>query len=185
MGFLLAIVIGITLALIGGGGSILTVPVLVYVMGVTPVLATAYSLFIVGIAALFGARKYYKTGDISIHVGFVFSIPAFLGVFISRRLLLPSIPDVVVEIGTFVLTKDVMLMFFFAFIMLLAAFSMIFVKREIDKRGEKNITYWKVVIEGVVVGIITGVVGAGGGFLIIPALANDRRVLKPAVDLYI
>lgn len=169
MGYLLAIIIGLTLGLIGGGGSILTVPVLVYVMGVPPVLATAYSLFVVGLASLFGAIKYYKTGDIAIHLGLVFSVPAFLGVFISRKFLLPNIPEVIGRFGTFVLTKDIVLMLFFAFIMLLAAFSMIFVKRDAQVM-EKNLSYWKIGVEGIVVGIITGVVGAGGGFLIIPAL---------------
>ena len=170
MGYLLAIIIGLTLGLIGGGGSVLTVPVLVYVMGISPVSATAYSLFIVGLASLFGARKYYKAGDIAIHIGVVFSIPAFLGVFISRKFLLPNIPEVLGELGTFVLTKDIMLMLFFAFIMLLAAFSMIFVKQAANQEGEKNFSYWKVGAEGIIVGIITGIVGAGGGFLIIPAL---------------
>lgn len=170
MGYLLALLIGVVLGLIGGGGSILTVPVLVYVLGVTPVLATAYSLFIVGIASLVGAIRHFRMNNVAIRLGLFFATPAFIGVYASRRWVVPAIPEHLGQIGTWLVTKDTALMLFFAFIMLAAAFSMVFVKRSDTEEKDQPIQYFKVILEGLFVGIVTGVVGAGGGFLIIPAL---------------
>ena len=136
MGFVLAIVIGVVLGLIGGGGSILAVPVLVYVMGVNPIQATAYSLFIIGSSALVGARNHYKLGNIDFKIGTFFAIPSFLGVFVSRRWLLPAIPDNLYETTSFVLTKDGFLMLLFAVIMFLASFSMLFKKEQSQQLKE-------------------------------------------------
>ena len=94
-----ALLIGIVLGLIGGGGSILTVPIFVYVLDVEPVLATAYSLFVVGIAALFGAIKNAQENLVEYKTGFVFAIPAFIGVYIARRFLLDLIPNIIINIG--------------------------------------------------------------------------------------
>lgn len=168
MGFVLAIVIGVVLGLIGGGGSILAVPVLVYVMEVSPIQATAYSLFIVGFSALVGARNHYKLGNIDFKIGTLFAIPSFIGVFVSRRWLLPAIPDNLSETTSFVLTKDVFLMLLFAAIMLLASFSMLFKKEQSQQL--KEIQKVKIIADGLIVGVVTGLVGAGGGFLIVPAL---------------
>ena len=170
LGYFSAVLIGITLGLIGGGGSILTVPVLVYILGINPVLATAYSLFIVGISALVGALKNAKMGNIDYKTGFVFAIPSFIAVFFTRRNLVPAIPAEIFSYSNWVLTKDMAVMLFFAFVMLLAAFSMI--KGRSNKTGvkSKEFNYPLIIIEGLFVGTVTGLVGAGGGFLIIPAL---------------
>lgn len=168
MGFVLAILIGVILGLIGGGGSILAVPVLVYVMDVNPVQATAYSLFIVGFSALAGARNHYKLGNIDFKIGTLFAIPSFIGVFASRKWLLPAIPNSLYETTSFVLTKDVFLMVLFALIMLLASFSMLFKKERLEQ--QKQVQKFKIIADGLIVGAITGLVGAGGGFLIVPAL---------------
>ena len=170
LGYFSAILIGVTLGLIGGGGSILTVPVLVYIMGLNPVLATAYSLFIVGIAALVGAFKNSKLGNIDYKTGFVFAVPSFIAVYYTRRILVPAIPQEIFSLNGFVLTKDMGVMLFFAFVMLLAAISMI--KGRTTSTGVKNkqFNYPIIIIEGLFVGVVTGLVGAGGGFLIIPAL---------------
>ena len=165
---LLAILIGLILGFIGGGGSILAVPILVYVLGVDPVEATAYSLFVVGIASLFGAHKHYKLGNINFKIGMMFAIPSFIGVFVSRSWVLPNIPDELFVLGDYVLTKDIFLMVFFSLIMLLTSFSMLY-KRSVSKQT-KDIQQVKIIIHGLLVGLITGMVGAGGGFLIIPAL---------------
>lgn len=170
MGFLLALIIGLTLGLIGGGGSILTVPVLVYVMDVTPVQATAYSLFVVGLSALVGAFNFHQKQQVDFKMGLLFASPAFIGVYLSRKYLLPALPDTLYSAGDWLLTKDLALMLFFAFIMLLAALSMIFVKRKDSEGEDKEISIVKVILEGLILGVVTGVVGAGGGFLIIPAL---------------
>lgn len=170
VGYFLALIIGVVLGLIGGGGSILAVPVLVYVLGVTPVLATAYSLFIVGVASFFGAIRHFRMGNVAIRMGILFATPAFMGVYVSRKWLLPALPDQLAHIGTWVITKDAALMLFFALIMLGAAISMIFVSRSNTEKNEQSIQYVKVIVEGLFVGLLTGLVGAGGGFLIIPAL---------------
>jgi hypothetical protein len=183
VGLIAAISIGLSLGLIGGGGSILTVPALVYLMHVEPVLATAYSLFVVGIASLIGSFSYMKKGLVSYQTALVFAIPSLTAVFLTRKFLVPAIPDNILTLGSFVLTKDLAIMLFFAVIMLAAAFSMI---RSGGKKGaetdEIKFNYPMILLEGAVVGVLTGIVGAGGGFLIIPALVLLARLpMKMAV----
>ena len=112
-GFISAFFIGVVLGLIGGGGSILSVPVLVYLMHINPVTATAYSLFIVGFAALVGALKNMKKGLVDYRTAIVFAIPAFIAVYVTRRFVVPAIPDTLFSIGDFVLTKNIGVMLFF------------------------------------------------------------------------
>jgi len=241
-GFIAAVVIGFTLGLIGGGGSILTVPVLVYLLHIDPVLATAYSLFVVGISSSVGAFNYMKKGLLSYKTAIIFAVPSFIAVFLTRKFLVPSIPDQLfsigklditteilfililiiamlgvslislnklfrgnkkhvrafllvtpaaimvflvrqfmipripenlIVIGDFTLTKDIGIMLFFALIMLLSSISMIRSGKQVAVEEEpKGIiyNYPMIVLEGAVIGTITGIVGAGGGFLIIPAL---------------
>jgi uncharacterized membrane protein YfcA len=241
-GFIAAIFIGFTLGLIGGGGSILTVPVLVYLVHIDPVLATGYSLFIVGTSSSVGALNYMKKGLLSYKTAIVFAVPSFIAVFLTRKFLVPAIPRELFSIGAldittevvfillliivmlavsllslnrifhgskkhikafllvtpaaimvfiirqflipripenlitidnFVLTRDMGIMLFFALIMFLSAFSMIRSdKANYEKVEHKGImyNYPMIVVEGTTIGTITGIVGAGGGFLIIPAL---------------
>ncbi len=182
-GYAGALIIGVVLGLVGGGGSILTVPVLVYILAVEPVLATAYSLFVVGFAAAIGAFRNLQKGMVDVKTAIVFAIPAFLAVYATRRFLIPAIPDEIMNIGDFVLTKDIAIMVFFALIMLVASISMIRTKREeSDEATEIKYNYPMIIIEGVLVGVLTGVVGAGGGFLIIPALVLLAKLpMKKAV----
>lgn len=182
-GYLGALLIGLVLGLIGGGGSILTVPVLVYLLGVNPVLATAYSLFVVGSASLVGAIRNMQKGLVDFRTAIVFAIPAFISVYISRKYLIPAIPEQITQIGDFVLSKNVAIMIFFAVIMLLASISMIRNKRkETDEEQEIKYNYPLIIVEGLLVGMVTGIVGAGGGFLIIPALVLLARLpMKKAV----
>lgn len=170
LGYLGALVVGLTLGLLGGGGSILTVPILVYLLGINPVLATAYSLFVVGATSLVGAVRNMMKGMVDIKVAVVFAIPAFIAVYLTRRYLVPAIPEEIFSSGGFVLTKDLAVMLFFALIMLAASVSMIKGRKEkeVDENASLKIPF--IVLEGSVVGVLTGIVGAGGGFLIIPAL---------------
>lgn len=172
IGYLLAIFVGISLGLIGSGGSILTVPILVYVMGVEPVLATAYSLFIVGSTALVGGAQSAVQKRVDFKTAIIFGIPSIVAVYATRLWLVPHIPAEILTIGSFVLTKSVALMVFFAVFMMLASVSMIRSgkKQEPTEEVAMQYNYPMILLEGSVVGILTGLVGAGGGFLIIPAL---------------
>ncbi|MEM9859177.1 MAG: sulfite exporter TauE/SafE family protein [Bacteroidota bacterium] len=184
-GYLVAIIIGFTLGLIGGGGSILTVPALVYILGVSPVLATAYSLFVVGMSALVGSFTYMRKGLLHYRTALVFAIPSFIAVYLTRKFIIPSIPDVIIEMGDLFITKDHAVMVFFAIIMLLASSSMI--RKNSGRAGddighEPKFNYPLIFIEGTLVGVVTGLVGAGGGFLIIPALVLLAKLpMKMAV----
>ncbi len=184
LGYFGALVIGITLGLIGGGGSILTVPVLVYLLSVNPITATAYSLFVVGASSLVGAFKNIQKHRVDYKTAVVFSIPAFIAVYSTRAFLVPAIPESLFRLGNFEITKNIGIMLFFAVIMILASVSMI-------RGNEKKVqalpakivyNYPLIVIEGTVVGVLTGIVGAGGGFLIIPALVLLAKLpMKKAV----
>ncbi len=184
IGYIASILIGISLGLIGGGGSILTVPVLVYLFGVNPVLATAYSLFIVGATSLVGVFPKYKQGLVNLKTALIFGVPAIIAVYATRRLIVPAIPDELFTIADFVVTKSILMMLLFAILMVFASYSMIKGKKE-DENGneaEQTFNYPMILLEGTVVGILTGLVGAGGGFLIIPALVLFSKLpMKQAV----
>ncbi len=182
-GWIMAIVIGLTLGLMGGGGSILTVPVLVYLLGIDPVSSTGYSLFIVGLSALFGALSYFRKDQIDSKTAIVFGVPSIIGVYLSRRVFIPAIPEEIISFGDFLLTKDIGIMVLFALLMIAASYSMIKGRKdpEMDSRPRKY-NYPLITIEGLVVGMLTGLVGAGGGFLIIPALVVLSKLpMKMAV----
>jgi uncharacterized membrane protein YfcA len=183
IGYALATVIGISLGLIGGGGSILTLPILVYLLGINPVLSTAYSLFIVGSTSLVGSVSYMKKGLVNYKTAIIFAIPSFIAVFLTRKYLMPAIPDELFTQGNFVVNKDLGIMVLFALVMLMASYSMITDnKPEADENQALKYNYPLIAAEGLVVGTLTGVVGAGGGFLIIPALVLLVRLpMKMAV----
>lgn len=185
LGFVGAFVIGITLGLMGGGGSILTVPVFVYLLAINPVTATAYSLFVVGTSAMVGTFQNLRKGMVDIKTGIVFAIPALTAVYLTRRFLVPAIPDELFTLGGFTLTRGIAIMVFFAVIMLVAAISMIRSRnggKENERQNAIKYNYPMILLEGGVVGVLTGIVGAGGGFLIIPALVLLARLpMKLAV----
>lgn len=183
LGYIGALLVGVALGLIGGGGSILTVPILVYALTLNPVIATAYSLFVVGTTSLVGAVKNIMKGMVDIKTAIIFAIPALIAVYLTRAFLIPAIPNELFEVGGFLVTKNIAIMLFFAIIMFLAAISMIRNKRkETDEETVIIYNYPLIVIEGFVVGAITGIVGAGGGFLIIPALVLFAKLpMKKAV----
>ena len=184
-GYSASIFIGISLGLIGGGGSILTVPVLVYLFSVDTVLATAYSLFIVGSTSVVGSYSYIKKNLVNLETAIVFGLPSIVGVFLTRTFILPAIPQKIFRIGDFAVTKSILLMLLFAALMIFASYKMIRKCKNCNKNdgnSSPNYNYKKAFIQGIVVGIVTGLVGAGGGFLIIPALVNLLKLpMKTAV----
>jgi uncharacterized membrane protein YfcA len=170
-GYIAALLIGVSLGLIGGGGSILTIPVLVYLFHIQPTMATGYSLFIVGCSSLAGAYKNYRRGNINFKAAFYFGIASIITVVLIRKFLLPVIPEDLFTIGTLIVTKSLATMVLFAVIMIIASLNMI--KKEPTGSGDyqdRTIYLNKALVRGVEVGILTGLLGAGGGFLIIPVL---------------
>lgn len=171
LGFAASILMGLTLGLIGGGGSILTVPILVYLFDVDPVLATAYSLFVVGLTSAVGSVSHFKSGNVDLKTAIIFGIPSIVTVFTVRKFVVPAIPDPVFSVGSLIISKGVFVMVLFALLMVIAAVSMIRkTKNNKSAQGEGKYNFPLIFAEGLVVGGITGLVGAGGGFLIIPAL---------------
>lgn len=183
LGYIAAVLIGISLGLIGGGGSILTVPVLVYLFGIDAEKAIPYSLFIVGMTSVFGTISYFKNGWVDLNKALLFGIPSIIMVLVARRYILPVIPDEIFRFSTFVLTKNTLLMLLFAITMLVAAKSMIRKRKEEAISNEMEATnYIAIISKGAMVGLLTGFIGAGGGFLIIPALVNFLKLsMKTAV----
>ena len=181
--YLLAMLIGVSLGLIGGGGSILTVPILVYVASVDPVLATAYSLFVVGTSALVGAGVYMRKKLVGYRAAIAFGIPSLISVYITRALIFPAIPEVLFHLGGRVITKGAAILIFFSVIMFAAAWSMIRDRRNGEpEEASPKPNYLFLAFLGMAVGLLTSIVGAGGGFLIIPALVLFARLpMKLAV----
>lgn len=169
LGYITLLLVGITLAVIGGGGSILTVPILVYLFNEPPEIATSYSLFLVGVSSALASITYIRKSLVDFRIGFVFSVPSFIGVFLVRKFLMPAIPKQFAIISLNV-SKDSLILFVFAIIMLLASLSMIRGRKESLQPVSKKLNIPLIALEGLLVGGLTGFVGAGGGFLIIPAL---------------
>ncbi len=184
LGYLFSILIGVSLGLIGGGGSILTVPVLVYIFSVDAVTATGYSLFIVGITSAVGTATFFKNKLVNIKTAIIFGIPSIVAVFLTRAFIVPAIPKEIMTFGDFVVTKSILMMLLFAILMIAASYSMIKKdkKKTNEQVGPQKFNYPVILIEGFVVGVLTGLVGAGGGFLIIPALVVLSKLpMKEAV----
>ncbi|MCB0406662.1 MAG: sulfite exporter TauE/SafE family protein [Bdellovibrionales bacterium] len=171
LGYIGAVIMGVVLGLTGGGGSILSVPIFVYLFSIPPTLATAYSLFVVGSIALIGAIQNYRQEQVDIKTGIIFAMPAFTGVFCVRKFLIPQLPDQIVQMSHFTLTRDMTIMVVFAIVMLFASVSMIKEKKTVEKANlSSGLRRVIIAVEGLMIGCVTGFVGAGGGFLIVPAL---------------
>jgi len=168
IGYIASIIIGISLGLIGGGGSILTVPILVYLFQINPENATSYSLFIVGTTAMVGAYRHYKLGNLKIKSALYFALPSVISLLLVRKLVVPKIPAVLCHIQGFEVSKNFLIMVVFALLMIAASTSMI--RKTKTQPLPNTVNYSRLAMVGFLVGLVTGFLGAGGGFLIIPAL---------------
>lgn len=167
-GYFASIIIGISLGLIGGGGSILTIPILVYLFKVNPDQATSYSLFIVGLTAMFGSYSHYRMGNLKLKSALYFAIPSIISILIIREVIFPQIAQTLFSVASYSVSKDFLIMIIFSVLMITAAISMI--KKRPDEQKPTKTNYLQLCFIGFLVGIVTGFLGAGGGFLIIPAL---------------
>jgi uncharacterized protein len=180
-GYLASLFIGVSLGLIGGGGSILTVPVLVYLFSVSPTLAISYSLFIVGVTSLVGAYKNHRKGLVNFKTVLLFGSSSIATVFLARRFIIPFVPDVFFTVGSFRVTHALFVMVVFAALMIAASASMI-KNKNIEEDANARSNPRTLVGYGVLIGLVTGFLGAGGGFLLIPALVILMKLpMKEAI----
>ncbi|SHG74282.1 hypothetical protein SAMN05443549_10698 [Flavobacterium fluvii] len=170
IGYFLAVFVGMILGMLGSGGSILSVPILVYVMSIEPTLATAYSLFIIGTTSLIGGIHKAKQKLVDFKKMVLFGIPAVISVFITRKELVPRIPDIIFSTENFTLSKSMLIMVVFAVVMIVVSGSMIKPFKEKVVLENEKFNYYSVILMGILIGLLSGFVGAGGGFLIVPIL---------------
>ena len=192
LGFFGAFIVGLILGLIGSGGSILSVPILVYLFGINRVTATAYSLFIVGTTSLIGSIKNLRKKLINYSSTLLFSFSAVITVYLTRKYVINLIPQTIINSRSLSLSKDQLIMLLFSLLMLVAGFLMIkrTPKTIVGLKQTKTIAPNKLLIfaEGSLIGFLTGFIGAGGGFLIIPILvilSNLRMKVAIATSLAI
>ncbi|MRX65551.1 sulfite exporter TauE/SafE family protein [Maribacter luteus] len=170
-GYLGALLVGLVLGLMGSGGSLIAIPIFTYLFHISPITTTAYSLFVVGTSSTIGALRNWEKGLVDFKIAFVFAIPAFIAVYVVRKYILPIIPMEIVTIYDIAVTKDMAIMVFLALIMLLCSLSMIRTKKSLLEHKQLNrYNYPLIVLQGILIGLFTGFVGIGGGFLIIPTL---------------
>ncbi|UII27027.1 sulfite exporter TauE/SafE family protein [Fulvivirga maritima] len=182
LGYMSSVLIGLSLGLTGGGGSILTVPMLVYILGVNPTLATGYSLFVVGVTAGVGAISAIRKKVLEYKPAILFAVPSIIAVFVTRKFFIPAIPHQLGNVLGMPISKDIAIMVLFSVLMIVASISMIRSGKSYDASAVRETKPFVLMLVGAVVGFVAGLVGAGGGFLIIPALVLLAGMpMKPAV----
>jgi uncharacterized protein len=178
LGYLCATLVGVSLGLLGSGGSILTLPIMVYLLNVDAVTATGYSLFVVGLTSAIGCFKYIFNRLVDLKTAIIFAIPSIVAVFLTRRFLMPSIPYRVIDTTSFIISKDLFILLLFAVLMLIVGYTMIN-KREYSEPAKSEFHHYNypmLIIVGFISGVLTGIVGIGGGFIIIPALVLFAKI---------
>jgi hypothetical protein len=171
LGYLGAVLVGLVLGLLGGGGAAVSIPILVYAFAVPASIATGYSLLIVAFTAMLGSIQNLRRGLIRFRALLYCGLPALVAIYIMRRLLIHSIPDTFFKLSTFTLTKNSFILLLLAFFMALVARNMI-VPQVSKSENVAAIPYPLILIQSILIGLFTGLVGAGGGFLLIPLLLS-------------
>lgn len=169
LGYAAAVLMGLSLGLMGGGGSILTVPILVYLFGMEPVAATGLSLFMVGTTSAAGLLSHHRQGNLQWRTAAIFGLASVASVFVTRHWLMPALPATLLRTNGIELSKGTAILILFAVLMLLSAWRMIGGHRPATAAGGGS-AHFMLLLSGLGVGLVTGVLGAGGGFLIVPAL---------------
>ncbi|MGE0561377.1 MAG: sulfite exporter TauE/SafE family protein [Flavobacteriales bacterium] len=180
IGYILAILVGLSSGLIGAGGSILAMPILVYLFGVEAAdTAPAYSLFVIGVSSIVGAFLKYKQGQVSFKTVLYFGTPTVLAIFVTRYFVVPVIPDEILTVYQFIFTKRILVMGLFSCLMILAAYYMV---RDTVTDKPVKINQLYNFGGGLFTGFLSGLVGAGGGFIMIPALIKIGNItMKTAI----
>lgn len=176
IGYIATLLIGLSLGMIGSGGTILALPIIVYLFGIKDMhVATHYSMLVVGVSASIGAFRKYQEKLVDVRTAILFLIPSLMSLFFTRKVILPLLPSVFLKIGNLELTKDVFLLLLFAIVMLISSISMIknAQQKDVDcfaKIPNATANPIKTSLVALLVGALTALLGAGGGFLIIPSL---------------
>lgn len=166
-GYFISLLIGMSLGILGGGGTVLTVPILVYFFHIDPVLATSYSLFIVGSTSSIAAVQKWLQKEINLKVTLVFGIPSLSTVYLIRKFIIPQLPEIIYQNSWITIHRGPLTLILFALLLIGAAVGML-KPRQLKKPVLPEVQ--GLVLLGIAVGIISGLLGAGGGFIIIPAL---------------
>lgn len=167
-------IIGIAIGLLGAGGSILVMPVLVYILGLPPTIATTYSLGIVGISSAIAAMRTSLDEKVNVKVIFTFAFPAMFSIMIMRAFIMPALPKVL-EIGMLQISIDSFSMIILSILMLISAQRMISQKK-LQGDESHDISLSLLVLTGLFIGVLTGFTGIGGGFLIVPVMILIGRM---------
>lgn len=183
VGYIGALIVGITLGLIGAGGSILTVPIFVYLFGIeAAVTAPAYSLFVVCVSSSIGTFIKSRQKEVNFKTAFFFGVPTIIAIYLTRKFLVPILPNIFLSIGDFELTKRFVIMGLFSVVMIGAALIMIKGSKKINEIKLLKKNHFLNFLGGLGIGSLSGIVGAGGGFMIIPALLKlGNLTMKTAI----
>ena len=179
VGYLGALLMGLSLGMVGGGGSIIALPILLYLFHIHPELAIVYSLFIVGSTSVFASANHIKQKNFDVKVAIKFGLASVIAVAFMRFLVMPNIPATIITIGNIVIKKSIVLLMIFSVLMLIVSIKMITGHQSniVQNSHSSNLVF-----NGISVGILTGLIGAGGGFLIVPSLVNKAGLtMKKAI----
>ncbi|GIV26322.1 MAG: UPF0721 transmembrane protein [Bacteroidia bacterium] len=173
IGYILGILIGVVLGLFGAGGAIIAFPVLVYFMGINPETAGMYSLIIVGIASLTGVIKQVRNSLIDFNKALKFILPVLINFYVVKYLILPSIPDIIYSIQSVVIRKNHLIMLLFVVVLSVIIVNMLKGlnnNESTENSTTNNTNFFQYLLKTSFVGILAATIGAGGGFIIVPAL---------------
>lgn len=181
-GYIGALLTGIVLGILGGGGALLSIPVLVYFFHVEAGVATGYSLFLIGITALSGAVRNILMRNVDFRLALWYGVPSLFSVYAMRRFIMPAVPDIIYSGPAFTLDKNHLILFFLSAVMLLVGRKMIQEERKETPVSTGAVDYKRMILYSLLIGSFLGMVGAGGGFLMTPVLIYFGRLkMKKAV----